>query len=350
MGPFLMRTYKNLYSQVCSFENLYKAYLKARKSKRYKEYVLDFSWDVEKELRKLQEELINKTYQHGNYYKFTLYDAKKREIKAAPFRDRVVHHAICAIIEPIFDKSFVFDSYACRKGKGTHSAIRRLDRFIKSLCTKWGEENVYCLKCDISKYFDSIDHNILLSLIGKKIKDPDLYWLIKKVVKSSLTHRVYKSLFDFRDTGIPIGNLTSQLFANLYLNKLDQFVKHNLRQKYYLRYMDDFLVLSNSKKELHRLESVLRVFLRKELKLELHHTKVSLYTLSKGIGFLGYRNYRNYRLVRSSTVRRFVRNVELKKTRLEKEESIRSWFSFVSYANTFHLKQAINSRPGFPNL
>jgi retron-type reverse transcriptase len=338
-----MKTYKDLYPKVCSFENLYNAYLKAREGKRYKEYVLKFSWNLEEELRKLQKELINQTYQHGNYYEFTLYDAKKREIKAAPFRDRVVHHAICAVIEPIFDKGFIYDSYACRKGKGTHSAIKRLDHFIRSACTKWGEDNVYCLKCDISKYFDSIDHEVLMSLIERKIKDPKLLWLINKVVKSSLSHRIYETLFDFRDTGIPIGNLTSQLFANLYLNELDQFVKHDSGIKYYLRYMDDFLVLSGDKGELHQLESVFREFLKKNLKLELHYKKVSLSPLSRGIGFLGYRLYKSYKLIRGSTVRRFIKKIKSKRTELEKEVAIRSWLSFASYANTHNLKQLLRA-------
>lgn len=342
-GLVFMKTYKNLYSKVYSFENLYKAYLKARKGKRYKEYVLKFSWNLEEELRKLQEELINQTYQHGDYYEFTLYDAKKREIKAAPFQDRVVHHAICGVIEPIFDNSFIYDSYACRKGKGTHSAIKRLDYFIRSACTKWGEDNVYCLKCDISKYFDSIDHDILMTLIAKKIKDPQLLWLINKVVKSSLSRRRYKTLFDFRDTGIPIGNLTSQLFANLYLDELDQFVKHVLGIKYYLRYMDDFLVLSNDKRGLHRLESLFREFLVKNLKLELHYKKVSLSPLSKGISFLGYCVYRNYKLIRSSTVQRFIKKMKTKTKVSERKRSLRSWLSFASYADVYNLKEFLRS-------
>lgn len=176
-----MKTYKNLYEDVCSFENLYGAYLKARKCKRYKEYVLDFSWDVEGEIMKLQDDLMNKAYKHGEYYQFTLYDAKKREIKAAPFRDRVVHHALCTVLEPIFDRGFIYDSYACRKGKGTHKAIKRLDKFIQSAEECWGEGNVYCLKCDISKYFDSIDHQVLFDLIRRKVRDVNVLWLVEKL-------------------------------------------------------------------------------------------------------------------------------------------------------------------------
>jgi retron-type reverse transcriptase len=324
---------------------LYNAYLKARKCKRYKEYVLDFSWNVEKELMKLQGELVNKTYKHGEYYEFTLYDAKKREIKAAPFRDRVVHHALCNMIEPIFDNGFIYDSYACRKEKGTHKAIKRLDQFIKSSGDKWGEGNVYCLKCDISKYFDSIDHEVLISLIEKSIKDKEVMWLIREIVKSSFSHRVHNDLFNYRETGIPIGNLTSQLFANLYLNELDQFVKHDLQKRYYLRYMDDFLVFGDNKGELHKCEDILRNFLEKELKLELHRRKVSLDPVGQGVSFLGYRVFENYKLIRKSTVKRFVKNIQLKVANGEGiAESVRSWLSFANYANIFSLKQMLSER------
>lgn len=335
-----MKRYNNLYSKLCSFENLYSAYLKARKSKRYKEYVLDFSWNVEKELIRLQGELVNKTYKHGEYYEFTLYDAKKREIKAAPFRDRIVHHAVCNIIEPIFDKGFIYDSYACRREKGTHKAIKRLDRFIQSTEEKWGKENVYCLKCDISKYFDSIEHNILFDLIKKRIKDSNTLWLIREIINSSF-------VYDFkpRKAGIPIGNLTSQLFANLYLNELDIFVKHILREKYYLRYMDDFLILGSDKKILYKEEILLRGFLKENLKLELHPGKVSLCPISKGTYFLGYKIFREYKLLRKSTVVRFLRNMRQKEGE-EIIDSIRSWFSFASYANSYSLKEVLVRKIG----
>lgn len=327
-----MKRYNNLYSKLCSFENLYSAYLKARKSKRYKEYVLDFSWNVEKELIKLQGELLNKTYKHGEYYEFTLYDAKKREIKAAPFRDRVVHHALCNIIEPLFDKGFIYDSYACRKEKGTHKAVKRLDKFIQSTEEKWGKENVYCLKCDISKYFDSIDHDILFNLIKKRIKDSDTLWLIREIIDSSFVHD-----FKPRKTGIPIGNLTSQLFANLYLNELDIFVKHVLRERYYLRYMDDFLILANEKKKLHKEEILLRNFVKDNLQLELHPSKVSLSPVPKGIYFLGYQIFREYKRLRKSTVIRFLKKLKLKKSKEEINSSVLSWLSFAGLTLTHNL-------------
>jgi RNA-directed DNA polymerase len=341
-----MKSHKNIFEEICSFENLYQSYLKARKCKRYKDYILDFSWNVEEELLALQAELKNKTYQHGEYYEFTLYDAKKREIKAAPFRDRVVHHALCNVIEPLFDKKFIYDSYACRKGKGTHKAVKRFEQFLKSSEDKWKGKEVYCLKCDVSKYFDSIDHEILLSLIGRVVKDDDAMWLIKIIVKSSFKHRLHSyDLFHYRDTGIPIGNLTSQLFANLYLNELDQFVKHSLQKKYYLRYMDDFLLLGDDKRELHGCENVLRKFLSEELKLELHKRKVSLAPVGEGVFFLGYRIFQGYKLVRKTTVKRFLANMQLKVVDGEDlADSIRSWLSFANNTSNFSLKQMLVKR------
>jgi len=207
-----MKTYNNLFNKIYSFENLHLAYLKASRCKRYRDNVLEFSYNLEGNLLKLQKELLNQTYQHGKYREFIVKDLKKRHIKAAPFRDRVVHHALCNIIEPIFDKGFICDSYACRKDKGTHKAIKKTQIFLRSISDVKAKkallEDTYCLQCDISKYFASIDHKILLNLIKKKIADKKVLWLIQGILDSSYDNEPGK--------GIPIGNLTSQLFANIY--------------------------------------------------------------------------------------------------------------------------------------
>jgi len=291
-----MRSYKNLFEKICSFENLHLAYLKARTCKRYRSYILEFSFYLEENLLKLQEELQNQTYQHGRYREFIIHDSKKRHIKAAPFRDRVVHHALCNIIEPIFDKGFIYDSYACRKGKGTHRGVKRLQKFLKN------ELNKYCLKCDISKYFESIDHQILLSIIQKKISDKKTIWLIREILESTCEEP---------GKGIPIGNLTSQLFANIYLNELDQFVKHRLRVRYYLRYMDDFLILGKEKSYLWGILREIQKFLNNNLSLKLHPKKVQILPVRKGIDFLGYRVFKDYRLLRKSTVKRFIKRTKV---------------------------------------
>jgi retron-type reverse transcriptase len=184
--------------------------------------------------------LKNKSYKHGEYYEFLVSDSKKRIIRAAPFKDRIVHHSLCNIIEPIFDKLFIFDSYACRKGKGLHKAITRFKEFLRTIKLKNGLENydnIYCLKGDIVKYFDSVDKEVLFELIKRRIQDKDALKIIKTILDSYIK-------------GLPIGNLTSQLFANIYLHELDFYIKNTLKCKYYIRYMDDFIILDADKKKL----------------------------------------------------------------------------------------------------
>jgi len=230
-----MKTYNHLFEQICSFENLLSAAKKAQRSKKLKQDVARFNFRLEHELLKLQEELLNGTYQPGGYYEFYIFEPKKRMISAAPYRDRVVHHALCNLIEPIFDKTFIYDSYACRKDKGTHRAVERFTQFCR--------KNKYVLKCDVKKYFPSIDHEILYELICRKIADKRTLWLIKLIIDSSneqervLEYYQGDDLFTSlaRRMGIPIGNLTSQFFANIYLNGFDHYVKEQLQCRYYIR-------------------------------------------------------------------------------------------------------------------
>jgi len=344
-----MKTYKNLFDKICSFENLHLAYLKARKCKRYRNEILKFSYNLEENLLNLQEELLNQTYQHGGYREFIVCDAKKRHIKAAPFRDRVAHHALCNVIEPIFDKGFIYDTYACRAERGTHKAIKRFQSFLKN------NLNSYCLKCDISKYFDNIDHQILFKLIQKKIVDQKVLWLIKRILESS--NKEFGK-------GIPIGNLTSQLFANIYLNELDQFVKHKLRMKYYIRYMDDFLILGYDKKELHRIEKEIKKFLQDKLKIELHPKKANVFPIhpvrydklsngaSKNIDFLGYRIFGTHKLLRKSTVKRFIRRTKAyqRKSKMDLisqekfNQSLQSWLAYACFGNSYQLRKNLSGK------
>ncbi|MEW5898168.1 MAG: reverse transcriptase/maturase family protein, partial [Bacillota bacterium] len=221
-----MKTYSNLYPFVYDFANLYKAYLKARKGKRYQDKVLQFAAQLEDNLFAIQAELINHTYRTGRYRRFYVHDPKTRPVAALPFKDRVVQHALCNVIEPLFEKSFIYDSYACRKFKGTHAGANRVTEFLKSAQRKWGK--VYCLKADIAQYFPSVNHRILKAIIRKKIACPDTLQLIDEIIDSG----------GGEGRGLPIGNLTSQLWANVYLDQLDHFIKETLREKYYVRYMD----------------------------------------------------------------------------------------------------------------
>jgi len=202
---------------------------------------------------------------------------------------------------------------------------------------------IYCLQCDISKYFDSIDHRVLLELLEKKIWDKKVLWLINIIIQSSNK----KS-----GKGIPIGNLTSQLFANVYLNELDQFVKHKLRAKYYIRYMDDFLLLDFDKRNLHKIKEEIQEFLGKKLKLELHPKKANVFPVDKGIDFLGYQTFSNYRLLRKSTVKRFIKRTKVYQKRLNKglmspekfNNSLQSWIAYAEHANSWRLRKNLEEK------
>ena len=344
-----MKTYKKFFNKICSFDNLHLAYLKARKAKRYRSCVLEFSRNLEENLLNIQSNLINLIYKPGPYKEFIIYDSKKRQIKAPEFSDRIVHHALLNIIEPIFDRGFIYDSYACRKNKGVHRAVKRLEYFLRSLSVKsWVQEEeyktrprIYCLKCDISKYFESINHEILFNLLKKKIADQKVLILFKKIIDSIPSEK-----------GIPIGNLTSQFFANVYLNELDQFIKHCLRCRYYLRYMDDFLILDFHKKKLHQTKEIIRGFLKDELKLELHPQKTNIFPTNKGIDFLGYVVFDHYKLLRKSTVKRFLNRTKFYKRKLIERKiskkqfnfSLNAWLGYAGFANSYQLRKNLKRR------
>ena len=327
IGEAKMKRKGNLFDRVCSFENIHLAYLKARKGKRFKKDVLSFSCELEKNLILIKKDLEEQTYKHGRYKEFIVQDSKKRLIRAPLFKDRVVHHALCNIIEPIFEKSFILDSYACRKNKGVHKGIKKLKVFLKD------NKDEYCLKCDISKYFDSINQNIILKIIKDKIKDKKVIWLIEQIINS---------FNQGTGIGIPIGNLTSQLFANIYLNELDQFVKHDLRQKKFIRYMDDFLILG-SKKELREIKEDMRFFLERKLNLQFNPKKAYIFPLFLGIDFLGYVIFKNYILLRKSTIKRFLRKIKNNKT--DKEKAINAWFAYAKHGNAYFLRKKLDVIP-----
>jgi len=341
---------------VVSFENLYIAYLRASKGKRFKPDVDRFSYNLETELIQLEKELLDGSYQPGKYHQFMIHEPKERLISAAPFRDRVLHHAIHQVIESIFDRQFIYDSYACRLGKGTHRAVRRFKEFIK--------HNSYVLKCDIQKYFPSIDHEILINLIGKRIKDERLMDLIIKIISSRPPEPLSEEpqwfagddLFSSLDRprGIPIGNLTSQFFANIYLHELDSFVKHKLREKYYIRYVDDFVVLGNDKVHLHDVKEQIRGFLQ-TLRLRLHPKKCNVFPVRVGTDFLGYRIYPTHSRIRKENVRRFVirtkrlqRDYSYGRIPLDKvRSSIHSWLGHAKHADSYRLRSRLLRRFAF---
>jgi retron-type reverse transcriptase len=328
-----MKSYNRLWNNFISYKNLYSAYLKARKAKPKSLEIREYFFNYEKELFQLQRSLIKGNYALSKYTSFKIYKPKERTIKYVNFKDRVLHHAVINIIEPIFDNSFIFDSYACRKNKGTHLAMKRLKKIIQSK-----NAPKYYLKCDIKKYFPNIDQNRLKEIISKKIRDKKLLNIIFKIIESDHS--------EFGETkGIPIGNLTSQLFANIYLNQLDQYVKQKLNIKHYFRYVDDLLIFSNSKKELHIFKSKIKNFLKKELYLEIPRKKTRIGLIKTGVDFVGYQIYPEYIRVRKSNLRNFIKRT---KSRIKSnydnlliESSINSWLGYSLHANTRQLNNIL---------
>ncbi len=278
----------------------------------------------------LHYDLINYRYKHGPYQAFNIYDPKPRNIHKAGVRDRLVHHAIYRILYPFFDKIFISDSFSCRLEKGTHKAINR----FRSLAYKVSKNNTktcWILKCDIKKFFANIDHDILKDILEKHIDDKDTLWLFAQIIDS----------FDTKEKiniGLPLGNLTSQLLVNIYMNEFDQFIKHKLKAKYYIRYCDDFVIFSDNREQLINFIPIVQGFLMDNLKLELHPQKISIKTLASGVDFLGWVNFTDHKILRTTTKRRMFRNIKNKKG---KPEIIQSYFGLMSHGNSYKLKKAI---------
>ena len=331
----------NLYEHICSYENLECAYRKARKRKTRKAYVIEFEKDLKENLNQLRTELLLHCYSPKPLVNFIVRDPKTRRISKSDFRDRVIHHALCNVIEPILGKSFIYDSYANRKGKGTLKALRRFDYFKRKV-SKNNTSNCLILKADIKKYFETVDYNVLLSIIKKKIKDNKVLWLIGKILNN------YKSGGGrTSQKGMPLGNLTSQFFANVYLNELDYFVKHKLKAKYYLRYVDDFVILHKNKEILENYKKEIYNFL-KTVKLELHQDKSKIIPIGKGVSLLGYRVFYHHKLLRKSNLWKFQRKINEKIGLVQNNiltydsllDSINGWFGYAMWADTY--KQRTN--------
>jgi retron-type reverse transcriptase len=339
-----------LHDDLCSYDNLLLAFRKARKGKSAKWYVGKFEKNLERNLIKLEAELRHGTYKPHPMKEFVIRDPKTRVISSSHFCDRVVHHAICNIIEPIFEKSFIYDSYASRKNRGTHAALKRFDEFKRKasqngrLVKKAKNSNMvigYVLKADVRHYFDTVDHDVLLNILEKKIKDEKIIWLIEKIIENHNEHR-----------GMPIGNLTSQFFANVYLNELDKFIKHKLLAKYYIRYLDDFVILHKDRYVLQRWKDKIEEFLKNELHLELHPEKSKIYALRHGINFLGFRIFYHYKLLKKSNLTLIGRKIgELHAlsddgtiTKDEIQNKLDGWVAYAKHGNTYKLCKKLIKR------
>ena len=340
-----MKSYKHLYPKVFCIRNLVLAWRKARKYKTKKDYVIEFEANLRENLLKLHEELKNETYFPSPLRTFVLRDPKTRVISKSAFRDRIVHHAIINVLEPIFEKIFIYDSCANRKGKGNLFALNRFDIFKRKVSEngrlaseRFDANNVrgYCLKADIKHYFQEVNHEVLLNIIRRKIDDENAINLIRKILVNGQNKK---------GIGMPLGNLTSQFFANVYLNEFDYFIKHELKVRYYLRYVDDFVILHNSKAQLEEWKQKINEFLNNELKIELHPEKSKVIPLSKGIEFVGFRNFYYHRLLRKRNIKKIMLKIEdynsgrVSYTKLA--ESFQGWNAYAKWADSFKLRKEI---------
>lgn len=333
-----MKRLGGIWQEVVAFENLYKAYLKARKGKSHSTEVAYFSLNLESNLLRLQWQLQQGLYQPGDYRFFTLYERKPRLIAAAPFVDRVVHHALLSIIEPVLDRQFIYDSYACRKDKGVHAAVNRYQQ--------WAKHYRYALKMDISRYFPSIDHQRLKQKLARKIKDKAVLQLLDCLIDH--TPRVCGEPLYNRRCGLPIGNLTSQFFANLYLDGMDHYLKEVCGVKAYLRYVDDFIILANDKAPLHRLQRQVEDFLEAEL-LCLHPRKANIFRVDRGVDVLGYRIFPDFRQLRNDNGHRFARklramSIAYAEGRIDFEQinpSVQSWIGHALHGESWGLRKQV---------
>ncbi len=345
-----MKRLGGLWPRLITFSNLLEAYRKARLGKRRRPDVLAFELDLETELIELQRQLTDSSYRPGDYRLFSIYERKPRTIAAAPFRDRVVHHALMNVIEPPLDRTFIDHSYACRTGRGVHRAVAQYQRRA--------HRYAYVLKLDIEKYFHSIDRGILKQELYRRIKDRNVLVLLERIidcgphVKPQLRYFSGDDLLTplERQIGIPIGNLTSQFFANLYLDHFDHFMQERSGAHAYLRYVDDMVVLGDDKRELWRIRQRVADYLE-SLRLRLHPCKAHIFRVSDGVDFLGYRVFRNRILLRNENGRRFARRLRTL-ARLYAEGSIgfadinpsvQSWIGHAVHADTLGLRRKVFS-------
>jgi RNA-directed DNA polymerase len=327
-GYVSRKQFVHTYNDITSVENLLEAWREFVEGKRKRVDVQEFGRYLMQNVLELHRELALGTYQHGSYHHFKITDPKPRDIHKASVRDRLVHHAVYRKLYPFFDRTFIADSYSCRTEKGTHRAMNRFRSFARKV-SKNDTRTCWVLKCDIRKFFASIDQEIVIRIIGCYIPEERTRALIQNIISSFNSGEV--------DRGLPLGNLTSQLLVNIYMNEFDQFAKHTLKAKYYIRYADDFVFLSTDYEWLVSLLSQIRDFLRENLKLELHPDKVSLSTLASGIDFLGWIHFPDHRVLRTSTKRRMLRAMKGNPS----EGIAASYRGMLRHGNTYKLVNLI---------
>ena len=319
------------YDTIISLDNLLLAWEEFKIGKKSRKDVQEFERNLMTNIISLHQDLVNKTYRHSQYEAFKISDPKPRDIHKAKVRDRLLHHAIYRVLYPFFDKTFIADSYSCRVNKGTHKAIDRFRQFTYKV-SKNHTRTAWVLKCDIRKFFASIDQKVMLEIIKDYIPDKDIFSLLSEIVGSF--HSTEKG------KGLPLGNLTSQLFINIYMNEFDQFMKHKIKAKYYIRYADDFLILSDDKRWLIDILPKISDFLENKLNLHLHPKKVSITTIASGVDFLGWILFPDHRVVRTITKQRMFRGIKKKQG---SPQTVQSYLGLVSHGNAKKLKGNIES-------
>jgi len=326
-----MKRHGNLFGKIIEIDNIKLAYKKARKGKGWQNTIQKFENNLEGNLKLIQQSLIDKTFTTASYTEKTIYEPKKRIIYKLPFSpDRIIQHAIMNILEPIWNNLMIYDSYSCRTGKGIHAASRRTMEYIKKV------HPGYCLQMDISKFYPSINHEILFSIIQQKIKCKDTLDLLKNIIDSMPGNK-----------NVPIGNYTSQWFGNLYLNELDQFLKHEIGVENYIRYCDDFIILHQDKRYLHELANITEDFVNNKLDMSLSKNEVS--PILHGIDFVGYRHFPDYILVRKSTAKRIKKRLRSLPGRLSVGEitpeqhrsTIASTLGWLKWSNSYNFRRSI---------
>ena len=330
------KTIRNKYYQYLSYEKLMDAHNKAKKGKGYRKEIIEFNLKQEEYIMWLYEELKNKTYQHGGYTEFYVIEPKLRKIEKSRYMDRIVHRwVVDNFLEPAFVPQFILTSYACLKGRGMHQSALYVQNTMKHCKRIW--QDYYILKMDVAKYFDNINKNILLNILKRKIKDKDLLWLIEQILFAQK-----------REKGLEIGNYTSQMFANIYLNEIDQYIKHKLKIKYYCRYLDDSVLMVKTKQEAKTALEKIKLFLKEKLELELNQ-KTQIFKNKQGVNFCGYK-INEYRMkLRDKGKRKLKKKVkylkqEIKKGNITSKEAkkyLAGHMGYVKYANARNLLEKI---------
>lgn len=326
-----------MYNQIISLENLFSAWQEFKRGKRGKPDVQIFERNLEDNIFQLHSDLSLDKYKHGDYHKFHVYDPKHRIIHKASVRDRLVHHAVHRVLYPFFDRPFIYDSYSCRVNKGTHKAVKRLEKFLRKASYNY-RQSCFALKIDIKKFFDSVDHEILKEILKTKIDCNNINQLLSQIINSYSQAKNLRGgrLFETeKPCGIPLGNLTSQLYANIYMNAFDHFIKEKLKFRFYIRYTDDMVILHEDQEFLESLLSKIKTWLWENRKLKIHERKTSIKKANQGIDFLGYIVLPHYTVLRTKTKHRMLKRVNC--------ENIQSYLGLLKHCKGYELRRNIGS-------